>query len=99
MVFDDIAQNVIDAVNTALGKDITYTPSVGSPVSIKGIFDNQFVDIEGIVSVKPTLRISLADLASAPTKNDAVTISSVTYSILESRVDGFGGTTLILQKQ
>lgn len=98
MSFKSLEAIVVKLCNRVIGTSITYTPAIGSASSINGIFDNQYVDINGVVSLKPTLRISLVDLASAPAKNDTVTISGTTYRILESREDGYGGSTLILQK-
>lgn len=98
MSFRNLEDAVIDLCGQVMGQSVTYTPTVGSPVTINGVFDNSYVDIDGVVSLKPTLRINLSDLASAPAKGDSVSISSVSYRVLESRADGYGGSTLILQK-
>jgi hypothetical protein len=81
------------------GEDVDYTPSGASePTTIKGIFTSAYVEVEGVVTLKPILRINLEDLSSDPGKGDTVDIDDVTYKVVESRVDGNGGTTLILQK-
>jgi hypothetical protein len=84
------------------GKVVTYTPTVGSPTQISGVFDNSHVAVivNGVEhsQVAPTLGIRLADLAAKPTKGDQVTVGGVTYKVIDSQEDGAGGTTLILQK-
>lgn len=99
MSFRDLENTVLGLCNEVMGTDVSYTPNGESPVSIKGVFDNAYVDIEGIVSLKPILRINLSDLDSAPARLDTVEIDSVSYRILESREDAFGGSTLILQRE
>ncbi len=98
MSFKALGEQLVSLTNGVFGDSISYTPSGGLPVSINGIFDNAFVDVEGIVSLKPVLRIDLSDLVGAPGKGDQVTIDTVVYSVSESRLDGHGGTTLILKR-
>jgi hypothetical protein len=98
MGFDALSDSVVSLCQTVMGKDITYTPDGGSGVSIKGIFDHAFVESEGIQSVKPVVRINLSDLDDEPGKGDTVTIDAVTYRVVESQKDSYGGSTLILQK-
>lgn len=98
MSFKTLSEQLVGLGQRVMGDDVTYSPAAGSPVTIQGIFDNAWVDIEGVLSLKPTLRINLADLASAPDKGDEVTVDEVDYRVTESRVDGHGGSTLILHK-
>ncbi len=98
MSFKDLEQTVLGLCNDVMGQDVSYTPYGDSPITIKGVFDNSYVDVGGVISLKPILRINLADLSAKPTKRDLVSIDSVDYILLESREDGYGGTTLILQK-
>lgn len=98
MNFKTLSARVVGLANKMLGDELTYTPIVGSPVSIKGPFQNAWIDTEGLMSLKPTVRIALVDLDLPPAKGDQVTIDVVTYKVTESRPDGNGGTTLILQK-
>lgn len=98
MSFKDIESKSLDVVLSVFGTSVTYDPITGVNVTLKGIFDQSYVEVEGVVSVKPTLRIKLSDLPLKPRKGDSVTISSVIYRVLESREDSFGGSTLILNK-
>jgi len=96
--FKALAAQVVGLCGSVFGDTVTYTPADGSPVSINGVFDNAWVETEGVQSLKPILRINLGDLDDAPAKGDAVEISGVDYSVTESRADGHGGSTLILRK-
>ena len=98
MGFKTLTDSVIGITNKVFGTDCLYTPNGGSQVTIQGVFDNAWVETEGVTSLKPTVRIALADLQAKPRKGDAMEIAGVNYRLLESREDGFGGSTLILQK-
>ncbi len=98
MSFKSLGESVVDLCNAVFGDDVSYTPNGDSPVSIKGVFSNAYVETEGVVSLKPTLRIKLTDLEELPSKGDECEIDSVEYRVMESRLDEFGGSTLILQK-
>jgi hypothetical protein len=98
MSFRTLTDSLVDLCQEVFGAECTYTPDGGSPVTINGVFDNAYVDVEGVVTLKPTLRIALDDLEAEPGKGDEVTVDEVAYRVMESREDGFGGTTLILQK-
>lgn len=99
-MFKTLSDAVVGLTNSVFGEDLTYASNAGTPqtATIKGVFDNAFVDIEGVISLKPTLRVRLSDLPAVPGKTDTVTINAVQYRVMESREDGYGGTTLILQK-
>lgn len=98
MSFKSLSDKIVNQTNKVFGEEVTYTPRTGDPTSIKGIFDNAWVDVEGVVSLRPTLRIRLSDLENEPGKGDEVTIEEVDYRVLESRIDAHGGSTLVLQK-
>ncbi len=98
MSFKAFGKSVVGLCNSVFGESISYTPSGGSAVTIKAIFDERYIEVDGVVCLKPTLRINLDDLVLGPGKGDTVSIATVTYRVTESQLDGFGGTTLILQK-
>lgn len=95
-IFDPL----ISTINSVFGSDITYSYLDGSPDSaIKGVFDNAFVEVNGISTKKPVLRnVKLSDLSAEPVEGDTVTISSVEYTVREHEPDGHGTTILILEK-
>jgi hypothetical protein len=98
MSFKDLEETIVGLTLSVLGMEVSYTRGEDSPVTIKGVFDNAWVDVDGVVSLRPTLRIALADLDTEPARQDEVTIDETDYIVSESRLDGFGGTTLILKK-
>ena len=98
MSFRTLTQAVVGLCNSVLGDDVTYTPSGGSAVSIKGVFNNEGVEVENTIILQPVVRIVLADLLADPGKGDTVTIEGTTYRVMESRKDAYGGSTLILQE-
>jgi hypothetical protein len=96
-IFNSLEQAVVSLTTETMGRSCTYTPNGGTPVSITAVFSRAYVEVEGVVSLKPILRINLADLLTAPDNGDLVNIDSADYQVMESRLDGFGGSTLILQ--
>jgi hypothetical protein len=98
MSLKTLLDSVVRLTGDVWGESVSYTPNGGSLQTMQGIFTNAWVDIEGVVTLKPTLRIRLGDLTALPAKGDAVVIETVNYRVMESRLDAFGGSTLILQK-
>lgn len=98
MSFKTLAEQVLGLCNDVFGTTVSYTPNGSTAVSIKAVFDNAWVEAEGVSSMRPVLRIQLSDLASDPGKGDQVTIEGTTYRVMESQKDAHGGATLILQK-
>lgn len=85
-----------------LGGTVTYSPAVGAPVDVVGIFDQQYQRIDlgtaGVSSTGPAVFLTLADLPSNPDTDTAatVTIAGVTYLFHEVQPDGLGGVVLLL---
>lgn len=96
--FKTLGQQVIDQSQKVMGQDVIYTPDAGDTVTIKGIFDNKYIEIDNIVTLRPTLRISLGDLVDPPAPGDTVEINGEDYNVRESHEDGFGGSLLILMR-
>lgn len=102
MGFADLLATVDRATRRVLGGVATYTPGVGAPVVVDGIFDANYTRVDvgeaGAASVGPALFLRLEDLPSDP-ETDAgatVTINSVTYRIHEVQPDGLGGVHLLM---
>jgi hypothetical protein len=96
--FKSIAASITSLCVNTLGDEVTYTPSAGAPVTLQGVFEHAWLEVEGINTLKPILRIAVADLVALPAKGDAVSIDSVWYAVHESHLDGNGGATLFLRK-
>lgn len=85
------------------GQPVTYTVQGGSAVTITGIFDAQFVEVDaggnvGIAYQQPRLMVRTSDVASA-TEGDSFVISDVTYLSRVVQDDGTGMTMIVLEKQ
>lgn len=85
-----------------LGGAVTYAPGVGSPVSVRGIFDALYVHVDpgvghaGISSYGPAIFLKLADLPSPPDTATRLTINGTLYKAHEIQPDGIGGVLLHL---
>ena len=80
----------------------TYTPDGGSPVTISGIFDNEFfeADAGGMVSVaiqQPRFQCSTSSVSGAE-EGDALVVNGVSYTIRVVQPDGTGVTMLVLEE-
>lgn len=99
MGFRKIEKNVVNISTNVLGDLITYqlNPETTN-LEINGIFDNAYVEVNGVSSTHPQVNIDLADLPRKPSKLDKITVETVLYSVLDIRYDGIGGCLLILKK-
>lgn len=83
------------------GTAASYTVQGGTAVTINGIFDNEFIEVDaggnvGVAVQQPRFLCRTSDVSSA-TEGDAITINSVNYLIRIVQDDGTGMTTLILE--
>jgi hypothetical protein len=79
----------------------TYTPSGGAGVTVNGIFDNDFIEVEtgagvGIALQQPRFQCRTADVSSAA-EGDALIVNAVNYTIRIVQDDGTGMTVLVLE--
>ena len=104
--FDELVARADRAAQRALGGEIvTYTPTVGPPVTPTGMFDENFVlakgEAEAGVAVSGTaVFLRLADLPSDPRvdKTSTLTIRGVVYKHVSRHPDDQGGIVLFLRK-
>tara|TARA_R110000868_G_scaffold313856_3_gene574868 strand:- start:3971 stop:4273 length:303 start_codon:yes stop_codon:yes gene_type:complete len=84
------------------GVTATYTPLGGSAVSIVGIKDNVYLDVNvgtaGVASSEPRFITRTSDVSSAQ-EGDAISIGGVDYIITVVMDDGTGITELALEEQ
>jgi len=83
------------------GVAATYTPSGGAGITVNGIFDNDFIEVEtgagvGVALQQPRFQCRTADVASAA-EGDALVINAVNYTIRIVQDDGTGMTVLVLE--
>lgn len=95
--------NLTNATNKTLikifGIPVTYTHSSDDSVAeIKGVFENSFVEVNGVTDLKPTLKIRTADLELTPQEDDQVEVNSTEYTVVDAQLDTHGIALLILKK-
>lgn len=66
--------------------------------SVRGIFDNQYVDVLGLASRQPMFTLPTADAAAA-TQASVLIVEGVTYRVRSIEPDGTGVTVLMLERQ
>jgi hypothetical protein len=93
-----LESSILNITTSVFGQDITFTPQSGSVSTIKGVFSNAFIEVNGISTVAPALRVDLSDFDSPPLVGDSVTINLLVYSIDDIQPDGYGGAALILHR-
>jgi stage III sporulation protein SpoIIIAA len=97
--FKKLESTVVKIANNVMGRSITYNlnPEATSE-SIKGVFSNAYIEVNGVTTTHPVLRINGEDLDRRPSIKDTVVIDAVTYKVNEVREDGFGGYTLLVKQ-
>ena len=85
------------------GQSITYTVQGGSPSTITGIFDAQFIEVDaggtvGFAMQQPRLMLRTSDVVNC-TEGDTFVISGTTYLSRIVQDDGTGMTMIVLEKQ
>lgn len=98
-MFDKLEKLVAKTTIRAAGRKVTYhyLPEATDSI-IKGIFDNAYVEIQGVGTTGPVITFYDGDLLRAPSVFDKLTIKSVLYKILDIRPDGVSGILLVLQE-
>lgn len=105
MAFSDLVAAADRAGQQLLGgEDVTYAPAVGAPVTVTGIFDEQYVFASGgganagVETIGPAVSIRISDLGSVNplTDDPTITIRGIDYSVWERKPDGMGLVVLAL---
>jgi hypothetical protein len=105
LAFTDLLEHADVSVRGLLGGTVTYSPSVGAPVTVSAVFDAAHVrvdlgQISAASSVGPAVFVRLSDLPSDPETDTGarVTNAGVVYTIHEVKPDGLGGAHLLLHR-
>ena len=99
MAFPRLEKLVVKISTFTLGGPVTYSllPEAIDLV-FRGIFDNAFMEVNGVSSTYPIINVDLAKLPRYPSIKDRVTKDLVQYKIIDVRQDGIGGAILVLHK-
>lgn len=85
------------------GEPVIYTPQVGAPVTVTGVYDEVYVlakgdPLAGVETLGPAVFLRLEDLPVDPEFDEPIlTIHSLDYRVIERRPDGIGGIVLALR--
>lgn len=105
MGFFDTVERADRACLAHLGQvSVTYTPAVGDPVVVQGLFDRPYdMLVEGsaeygVEQRSPMVWLRLEDLPADPdTDNPTLTIDGVNYDVIERKPDAErAGIVLVL---
>lgn len=104
MAIESAADRLMMLSADDFGVEATYTPVAGGgSTTVKGIFDNDFVQAEGgesmAASRAPRFHCREDDVTLNGREGDTLVINAVTYKVTVPRSDGTGNTTLWLEKQ
>lgn len=103
--WDDL---VIGPVVDEFGDPVTYILSTGSIITVTGVFDSEYLDLNAIspeqlglpgniTAARPVLGVQLSQFTSPPIQGDNLTLASgAAYSVMEVRADGHGWAKLLL---
>lgn len=72
-------------------------PSNHTIQNVVGMFDDSFLDVDGVATSQPNFTVDESVIAS-PENGDQLTIGSVVYTIRNIDFDGHGSVFLILEK-
>lgn len=67
-------------------------------LSLNVIFDNAVIDEQGVTSTHPSITVDLSLVPRTLSVFDVITIDSITYKILDIRLDSLGGALVLLQR-
>lgn len=98
MSFTKASAALQKSVNKIFGVTCVYNYLAGGTTTFKAVFDNEFVQIQDVSSLKPILKIRLADLTATPVELDTVTVNTILYTVRDSQNDAHGNAVLILEK-
>jgi hypothetical protein len=101
MTFRALTDAALGVCMRTFGEDVTYTPQGGAPVTVAGVFRDEWVEIDPETRAKistqvPNLGIRLSDFAVKPKQRDTLVRSGTTYAVNDVREDGEGSATLFL---
>lgn len=103
MNWRSLTAQTMDECRNAFGEPVVYTPKGLASVSIQGIVDMEFEQVDPntgaiVSSNQPMLGVRDSDLPVAPQKGDLVLMRGLNYQVIERQQDGQAGTRLLLNR-
>ncbi len=81
----------------AFGREVTYRPATGAPVTVTGVLETGARLEENAPGTYALLFLRLADLPKPPERGDEVEVGGATYKVFEIEADGEGGVRVALR--
>lgn len=101
MPVETAADRAVFVAANDFGVEATYTKA-GFRKTIAGIFDNDFVEVDGggipFAMQQPRFLVPTSDVSTIA-EGDSLVIATVTYIVRVRQDDGTGMTNLVLEKQ
>lgn len=72
------------------------TAATYKTTTVKGIFENQYVEVNGVQSVKPTF-LTAVDSVPGIVRGNKILIENISYTFIFHQPDGTGLTLLVLE--
>ncbi len=89
---------IVEDLSVLLNTDHFATAATVGAATVNGIFDESFVEINGVESLSPTFYCASADVtANSMADGTAITIGGTGYTVRGVQPDGSGMTLLILE--
>lgn len=105
MAFADLIALADRAAQDHLGGvSVVYAPEVGAPVTVVGIFDENYFYADpgqaGVETITPAVFLRLEDLPTDPGEdNPTITIAGQDYTVRQRPTDGIGGAVRLLLRK
>jgi hypothetical protein len=93
-----LVNNLNSVALAAFGRDVTYLPSAGDPVTIRAVVETAKEPEDTAPGVYVVLFLRLADLPQRPQRGDEVSTDGVLYTVFDLEADGNGGIVLRLRQ-
>ena len=91
------ADDMLTDLDNIMNADEFGIAAVVDGDAVTGIFDNNYVEIEGVSGTYPVLTCKTSDVSGAA-QGDVVTVNSTSYRIASVQPDGTGVTQLVLEE-
>jgi hypothetical protein len=103
MGFTDVVGEMRAALNDTFGVETLYAPLVGAPITVTGVFKNDYLRADageaGAQTTTPIVDYRLDDLPIDPDDDDPrITIAGIVYRVIEVQKDSRRGVRLLLHR-
>lgn len=98
-----LSDGVMRAATNIFGSEVVYTPAIGAPITIQGIYRDQYLDIDTdtgyqIATEQPHISIRDLDFGFIPKQGDLVDVKDRSFTVISVQKDGEAGTIIFLHE-